>query len=40
MTEPGISVPTEVRENLMEEGNRDADAEVQTGAGSNDVAAD
>jgi len=40
MTEPGKVVPAEVRENLMEKGDGDADAEVQTGADRNGVAAD
>ena len=37
---PGKSVPTEVRENLMEEGGSDANAEVQAGTDRNGVETD
>jgi hypothetical protein len=40
LTEPGIFVPPEVRENLMDEGIEDANAEVQTGADRHGVEAD
>jgi hypothetical protein len=40
VTEPGIFVPTEVRENLIEEGIKDAHSEVQSGADRRVVEAD
>ena len=40
LTRPGIFVPTEVRENLIEEGIENTTAEVEAGADRNDFAAD
>ena len=40
LTRPGIFVPTEVRENLMEEDKTDANAEVQTGTDRNGAETD
>jgi hypothetical protein len=39
LTCPAISIPAEVRENLMEEGKEHADAEVQARADCNSLAA-